>query len=92
MRRDDGVPGPDGVGCSPEAALHQLGQYLCDGGPTYNPDHHHAKVYLIDEVVDRGDVKKVVRRYWREIFEEDLNGWMRDPDVCGLSVRHWGSS
>jgi len=31
--------------------------------------------------VDASDLKKVLRRYWRGIFEEELNGWMRDPDV-----------
>jgi hypothetical protein len=52
-----------------------------DGGPKYDPDHHQAKVFLIDEVADTRDIKKVVRRCWQAIFEEELNSWMRDPDV-----------
>ncbi len=52
-----------------------------DGGPKYDPDQHQAKVFLIDEVADTRDIKKVVRRYWQAIFEEELNSWMRDPDV-----------
>ena len=41
-----------------------------DGGPKYDPEHHHAKVYLIDEVVDPSDIKRMLRRYWRDIFAE----------------------
>ncbi len=52
-----------------------------DGGPKYDPDHHQAKVFLIDEVEDTRDIKKVVRRCWQAIFEEEINSWMRDPDV-----------
>ncbi len=43
------------------------------GGPEYDPDHHQAKVFLIDEVTDTRDTKKVVRRLWPAIFEEELN-------------------
>ncbi len=52
-----------------------------DGGPKYDPDLHQAKVFLIDEAADTRDIKKVVRRLWPAIFEEELNSWMRDPDV-----------
>ena len=51
------------------------------GGPQYESTQHSAKIYLIDEVTDPSDVKKVVRRYWRDIFEEELNAWMRTPEV-----------
>ena len=43
-----------------------------DGGPKYDQDRQHAKIYLIDEVADPSDIKKVVRRHWRDIFEEEL--------------------
>lgn len=52
-----------------------------DGGPKYDLEIHRPTTYLIDEVVDTLDLKKVLRRYWRDIFEEQLNSWMRAPDV-----------
>ena len=51
-----------------------------DDGPKYNDERDHATVFLIDEVVDASDIQKVLRRYWRDIFDEQLNSWMRDPD------------
>ncbi len=52
-----------------------------DDGPKYDPDHHNPMAFLIDDVVDIRNIKRVVRCYWKTIFEEPLNGWMRDPDV-----------
>ncbi len=52
-----------------------------DGGPQYDPDLHQVKIFLIDEAEDTRDIKKVVRRLRPAIFEEELNSWMRDPDV-----------
>lgn len=52
-----------------------------DGGPSYEPTHDRATVLLIDEDVDGLDLKKTLRRYWREIFETELENWMRDPEV-----------
>ena len=50
-----------------------------DGGPEYDPSARGANVYLINEVVKVAGIERVVRKYWREIFEERLNAWMRDP-------------
>jgi len=52
-----------------------------DGGPKYDPDLHQAKGFLVDEVADTRDIKKVLRRCWHAIFEEELNSWIRDPDA-----------
>ena len=57
-----------------------------DGGPKYNPECHHARAYLIDEVVDASDITQVLRCYWRGIFEKELGTWMRDPDVFYVTV------
>jgi len=54
---------------------------LDDGGPTYDLKTNRPTTYLIDEMADTSDLKKVLRRYWRDIFEEELNSWMRDPDA-----------
>jgi len=40
-----------------------------------------VKVFLIDELANTCDIKKVARRLWPAIFEEELSSWMRDPDV-----------
>jgi len=48
-----------------------------DGGPKFDLNYHRPNVYLIDEVVDPSNLQKVVGRYWREIFEEELQAWMR---------------
>ena len=52
-----------------------------DGVPEYDSSARRASVYLINEVVKVADSERVVRKYWREIFEERLNAWMRDPGV-----------
>ena len=46
----------------------------------YAPTRGRFKIYLIDEVVDPSNIKKVMRRYWQDIFEEQLNAWMRAPE------------
>lgn len=51
-----------------------------DGGPRYNPEHDNPCVYLIDEIEDVSDVKKIVKRYWQAIFEESLSAWMNNPE------------
>ena len=52
-----------------------------DGGPDYDPSARSASVFLIHEILEVGNIGRVVRTYWREIFEERLNAWMRDPGV-----------
>lgn len=52
-----------------------------DGGPQYEACAHDATVYLIDEVAEISDLKKVLRRDWKTIFEKELKAWLRDPSV-----------
>jgi len=51
-----------------------------DGGPKFDPAAHRPRVYLIDEIADPIDLHKALRNHWRDIFEEELEGWMRDAD------------
>ncbi len=51
-----------------------------DGGPRFDPAEHSPNVYLVNEVRDPGNVPQALRRWWREIFEEELSAWMRDPN------------
>ena len=54
-----------------------------DGGPLADLAGMRAdpKAYLVDDVEGRDDLPQVVDGYWEKIFEEQLNSWMRDPDV-----------
>lgn len=38
-------------------------------------------MFLINEVVDVTDIAQAVRKCWRVIFEEQLDAWMRGPEV-----------
>ncbi|MEM7680784.1 MAG: hypothetical protein AAF288_02410 [Planctomycetota bacterium] len=52
-----------------------------DVGSKFEARGDDARVYLIDEVADISDPKKVLRRCWKNIFEEELNAWLRDTPV-----------
>jgi len=51
-----------------------------DGVPQFDSAEHSPNVYLINEVRDPRNVRQALQRWWREIFEEELSAWIRDPD------------
>lgn len=38
-------------------------------------------VFLLPEYEDDHEKEKLLKRYFKQIFEEKLNGWWQDPDV-----------
>ena len=36
--------------------------------------------YLV-EVEDEGELERWLRRHWRDVFEEELNGWYTEPTL-----------
>ena len=50
-----------------------------DGVP-YVLGNHRPNCYLIDEMDDLSDQARVLRKHWENIFEAELEGWMRFPE------------
>ena len=50
---------------------------LDDDGPKLdvNDPHHEPSVYLIHEIADDAALNRALRRYCRQIFENELAGW-----------------
>ncbi len=51
----------------PEASVEQL------------PKDH--SIYLVDCIDELADIDLLVQDHWEWIFQEQLNGWMRDSDL-----------
>lgn len=51
-----------------------------DDGVPYELGEQRPNCYLIDEIDDLADQTRVLRKYWKQIFEEELEGWMRFPE------------
>ena len=58
-----------------------------DSGPSYDLHEHRQSptTYLIDVPPREVVLKKLIKRYWQPIFDEELSGWMRDPNVWPAS-------
>ena len=37
--------------------------------------------YLVDNPNDHDELDRVLRSCWRDIFEAELDGWLRDPNL-----------
>lgn len=53
-----------------------------DDAPRFDLSTHRNEptAYLVDNPDDLDDLDAVLRKCWRDIFEEELDGWMRDPE------------
>ena len=49
-----------------------------DGGPKYDLSIHKPDVYLLDENFEVADLKRLLRKHWKKIFEAELGNWMQD--------------
>ncbi len=54
-----------------------------DDGPRLNLAEHRkdANAYLVVDYAGTGDAGELVELHWEEIFEYELNAWMRDPST-----------
>ncbi len=69
---------------------------LDDDGPRLNLTEHRkdANAYLVVDYAGTGDADEWVELHWEEIFEYELNAWMRDPSTWPTyrtlkMVRQW---
>ena len=51
-----------------------------DDGVPYVMGEQPPNCYLLDEMDDLSDQTRVLRKYWKDIFEAELEGWMRFPE------------
>ena len=51
-----------------------------DGGPTLSLDEAHGVTFLIPDTYDETNFEKWLKRNFKEIFYQELDSWMRDPD------------
>ena len=54
-----------------------------DDGPRLNLAEYRkdSNAYLVVDYAETGDARELVELYWDEIFEHELNAWMRDPST-----------
>ncbi len=66
-----------------------------DDGPRLNLAEHRkdANAYLVVDYTGTGDAGELVELHWEEIFEYELNAWMRDPATwpSNRTLRYSGS-
>jgi len=53
-----------------------------DHGPRFNLDQERSQpnAYLVDNRNDSDELAVVLKTCWKDLFEEELCGWMRDPE------------
>jgi len=51
-----------------------------DGGPTLSPEKAHGTTFLIQDRYDEFNFEKWLKKNFREIFEQELESWMMNPD------------
>ena len=53
-----------------------------DDGPKLNSDEPFSEytIYLVDDVVYQSDFEKVLKKYYKEIFEYELFSWHTEED------------
>lgn len=52
-----------------------------DNGPRWNPDIAEASIYLVEQIELLEDVPTLIDTHWEWVFEDQLSGWMRDPEA-----------
>ncbi len=59
-----------------------------DGGPgaDLRKLREEPSIYLVEAIDFLEDFTLLVDDYWEWIFREQLNGWMRDPDVWPVEL------
>ena len=64
--------------------------HVCLNRPVLHPGEPRAdlrkpreepSIYLVEVVEFLDDFPDIIDKYWECIFQEQLNGWMRDPDL-----------
>ena len=57
-------------------------QSVDEEGLGFNLEEQRAEpvAYLVDNLDDHDQLDRVLRSCWQDIFEAELDGWLRDPD------------
>jgi hypothetical protein len=45
-------------------------------------------IYLVEDIDSLEDFAGLIDEYWEWIFQEQLNGWMRDPEAWPEELTH----
>jgi hypothetical protein len=70
----------------PKQSFIDWANHFNDGGPVLNLEdaRRHPDVVLVDDLENEPKPEKVLRRYYRTIFEHELEAWMTDEDTWPL--------
>ncbi|MBS3820106.1 hypothetical protein KGY73_11480 [bacterium] len=64
-----------------EPFLRWLNSLPDPGKCTLERVNYDQSAYLLPEYEDDRDTEKLLRKYFKQIFEEQLNGWWTDPEA-----------